>query len=231
MENEIPQMPQVAVLPKYLVPLLIVSIILSVVAVGLSVYSIVDSDQEPIDVAESEIVVLDDVDDTVSTYTSNMLELSFSYPSDWTVSERSSSHGHALLEVDGSIFFSADSYPYDGGDRGAGWTDLPHSIASQETINGFCDSPLTFNGDILEIEKVEECDVLENSSGIRYAKTYQEIDSEGGSMGMAYTYYFYNPNSDDFSGIVLSSVMLNDKTDAEAEEFLDAIADSINWIE
>lgn len=159
----------------------------------------------------------------LKTYTSEELGLSFQYPSKWDEITEGTDHGHFILKAGDDTFFTADNYPYEGPDRGFGWTDLSAYIEDQDFINNFCDSPIFPNN-------VQECEILENSNGIKYVKTLEELHTEGGLLGIAHNYYFFNPNSEDFSGIVISSIWLDDNGLFNLEEALDKLVESINFI-
>lgn len=273
MENE---NPQTVGLPRYLLPLLVVSILLSLIAVVLSVFTLVRPVDQPTateisqDAEMTEIECSDSIPcsgdfvcedgqcvgaaeclsnkdcesgecykgtcqeagvpstDGLSSYSNQILQLSFVYPEDWNISE-DSSQGHVLLKANGFTFFSADSYPYTGPDRGAGWIDLPHAIEDQGMVDNFCVNPFTIGGRELPSDQLGSCENLVNKNGISYTKAYQEIQSEGGSQGWAYNYYFFNEASEDFSGIVLSTVFLDDYEPSEVEQFLDQIANSMQF--
>ena len=103
MENETIPQEQVMHLPKYLIAMFIVSIVLSLIAIGLSIASIVYSLEEPLmeedvqvtideDVADQDLA--EDTDETESqtnqgimTYSNEELGISFDYPAGYRISE------------------------------------------------------------------------------------------------------------------------------------------------
>jgi len=210
---------------------ILVTILLTTIVVGGVVYFLQENE---IDTLREEVTALQDSASTeesstletnndLKLFSSEKLGLSFQYSAKWEEITEDTDHDHLILKSGDDTFLTADNYPYDGPDRGFGWTDLAVYIENQEFINNFCDNPIF-------PDNVQECEILQNSNGITYAKTLEELHTEGGLLGVAHNYYIFNPNSEEFSGIVISSIWLDDNGLYNLEELLDELIDSINFI-
>ncbi|MDP2631339.1 MAG: hypothetical protein Q8P30_01050 [Candidatus Uhrbacteria bacterium] len=170
--------------------------------------------------------VIDEPSEVVASgsliYQGEELGLSFEYPAKWEEITEDTDHGHFILKAGDDTFLSADNYPYEGPDRGFGWTDLAVLIEGSESIDNFCENP------IFPQNNIRDCEVLTNTNGVTYVKTLEEMQAEGGLLGIAHNYYLFNPNAD-FSGIVISSIWLDENNLFNLENTLDRLVKSIKF--
>lgn len=161
----------------------------------------------------------------LTSYTNDRLKLAFSYPKDWgaiTEKDELPLAGQVRLNISDEIFLVADNGER-GGDRGGYWGDYASFIKSESDVTNFCGNPFTFP------ERIQSCNILKNNNGISYAKTQEEICTEGGCFGDATNYYFYNPNSE-YTGIVMSSDRLKDNNILDLDKKLDEIAKGLRFL-
>ncbi len=218
---------------------ILLTVLITAITVGAVVYLFQKNEidtlrEEIVSLQESENVTDEDIpvvieepttttsDSGFLTYTSEDLALSFQYPAKWENITEDSDHGHFILKAGDDTFLSADNYPYEGPDRGFGWTDLAVLIEGSESIDNFCEDP------IFPQNNVRDCEVLTNANGVTYVKTLEEMQAEGGLLGIAHNYYLFNPDAD-FTGIVISSIWLDENNLFNLENTLDRLVKSINF--
>lgn len=158
-------------------------------------------------------------------YQNDRLKLKFSYPRAWgaiTEKDELPRIGQITLRLSGDIFLAADNSYHEGG-RGSYWGDYGTFLKNQASITNLCNKPFA------SPERVKSCSILQNANGISYAKTQEEICTEGGCDGIATSYYLYNPNSE-FKGIVISSDRLRHNNIPQLEMNLDELVKSISFV-
>lgn len=190
---------------------------------AISVKKINDASAE---IKESDQTVpTEQTDENLTSYSNDQLKISFSYPKEWGLIEEKTELpliGQITLVFSDDIFLSA-SNGYRNADRGGYWGDYAYFLNDQSTITDFCKEPFTYP------ERIKSCAILTNNNGIIYAKTQEEICTEGGCSGLAVNYYLYNPNSE-FRGLVISSDRLKDNNILELEEKLDELVNNLNFV-
>ena len=113
MENETIPQEQVMHLPKYLIAMFIVSIVLSLIAIGLSLASIIYSLEEPLMEEDVQVTIdegvadqdlAEDTDETESqtnqgmvTYSNDEYGFTFEYPSDWQLTQYDAEMEHGRV--------------------------------------------------------------------------------------------------------------------------------------
>lgn len=173
------------------------------------------------------------------THTDPVLKLSFQYPKEWGMVETKdavtgqgvednpayrlyfySMDSNSSEPIFKGLFLVANNLNIPLEDRDGYWGDEGRKISGVEAVDTYCKD--------MTVEEGGSCSTFQNTNGVKIVKYRANPASMQGRKEMSDQYLFYNPNSV-FSGVIMSTIGLNDKSDPEMEKLFEEMIQSIKF--